>query len=110
LAAGAFPVFFRTENLLTEEAILFRPVRTVIDRLRLFDFAERPGANIVRAGQADADSAVIIDAIVACRLAGAGGNGGRNNRRRAGGGSAHMEVPLSEAKFKVVRIGLQGCV
>ena len=64
LAAGAFPVLFRAEDALAEQAVFFRAVGAVVDRLRLLDFAERPAADVVRAGQADADRAVVVDAIV----------------------------------------------
>ncbi len=64
LAAGAFPVLFRAEDALAEQTVLFRAVGAVVDRLGLLDLAERPGADIVRAGQADAHRAVVVDAIV----------------------------------------------
>ena len=53
LAAGAFPVLLRAEDPLAEQAVLFRAVGAVVDRLRLLDLAERPAADVVRAGQAD---------------------------------------------------------
>src|SRR5262249_6615663 len=64
LAAGALPVLLRAEDLFAKQAVLFRPVGAVVDRLRLFDFAEGPGADVVRAGQADPDRAVIVDTVV----------------------------------------------
>src|SRR5262245_35431752 len=64
LAAGAFPVFFRAENALAEQAVLFRTVGAVVDGLRPFDFTEGPAADVVRARQADANRAVVINAIV----------------------------------------------
>src|SRR5262249_52814332 len=63
-AAGTFPIFLRTEDALAEEAILFRTVGAIVDRLGLFHFAERPATNIMRARQADANRAVIVNAIV----------------------------------------------
>src|SRR5207302_9692129 len=64
LAAGALPVLLGTEDALAEEAVLLRAVRAVVDRLRLLDLAERPAADVVRAGQADAHGPVIVDAVV----------------------------------------------
>src|SRR5207248_11166776 len=65
LAAGALPVLFRAEDALAEESILLRAVGPVVDRLRLLDLAERPRADVVRAGQADPHAAVVIDPVVA---------------------------------------------
>src|SRR5207253_683730 len=62
-AAGAFPVLFRPEDTFTKQTVLFRTVRAVIDRLRLFDFAEGPAANIVGTRQADANRAVVVNAV-----------------------------------------------
>src|SRR5919109_1569765 len=64
LATGAFPVLFRTEDALAEQAVLFGTVGAVVDGLRLFDLAEGPAADVVRARQADANRAVVINAIV----------------------------------------------
>src|SRR5262249_7777046 len=64
LAAGAFPVLFRPEDALAEEAVLLRAVRAVIDGLRLLDLAERPAADVMGTGQADADRAVVINAVI----------------------------------------------
>ena len=64
LAAGAFPVLFRAEDPLAEQAVLFRTVGAVVDRLGLLDFAERPAADVVRPGQADLDRRVVVDPIV----------------------------------------------
>src|SRR5205823_11652697 len=63
-AAGAFPVLLRTEDALAEQAVLLGAVGAVVDRLRLLDFAERPGADVVGAGEADAHRPVVVDAIV----------------------------------------------
>ena len=76
LAAGAFPVLLRPEDALAEQAVLLGAVGAVVDRLRLLDLAERPAADVVRAGQRDPDGAVVVDAIVAGRFAGLGGHGG----------------------------------
>jgi hypothetical protein len=38
-ATVTFPVLGRTKNTLTEEAITFRLICPVVNRLRLFDFA-----------------------------------------------------------------------
>ena len=64
LAAGAFPVLLRSEDLFAHQAVLFRTEGAVIDRLGLFDLAERPAANVVRPGQADLHSRIVVDAIV----------------------------------------------
>ncbi len=64
LAAGALPVLLRPEDAFAEQAVLFGTVGAVVDRLRLLDFAERPGADVVRAGQADAHRPVVVDAVV----------------------------------------------
>src|SRR6185295_9503888 len=50
LAAGALPVLLGAEDALAEEAVLLGPVGAVVDRLGLLDLAERPGADVVRAG------------------------------------------------------------
>src|SRR5437763_1655433 len=65
LAAGAFPVLFRAENAFAEQAVFFRPVGAIVDRLRLFDLAEAPAPDVVRAGQADSNCTIVIDAVVA---------------------------------------------
>src|SRR5205814_8994869 len=64
-AAGAFPVLFRTEDALAKQAVFFRTIGAIIDRLRFFDFAEGPAANVMEAGQADAHRPIIVDPIVA---------------------------------------------
>src|SRR5262249_37023652 len=65
LAAGALPVLLRAEDALAEQAVFFRPVGAVVDRLGLLDLAEGPAAYVVGTGQADADRPVIVDTIVA---------------------------------------------
>jgi len=52
-ATGAFPVFFRAKYLFAHESILFRTIRTIINRLRFFHLTERPAADVVRSGQTD---------------------------------------------------------
>ena len=54
LAAGALPVAGRAEDLLSEETVLLRLQRAVVDGFRLLDLAVGPGADVVRSGQADA--------------------------------------------------------
>src|SRR5205807_7699431 len=64
LTAGALPVLFRPEDALAEQAVLLGAVGAVVDRLRLLDLAERPRADVVRAGQADPHGAVVVDPVV----------------------------------------------
>src|SRR5439155_6630647 len=64
LAAGALPVLLGPEDPLAEQPVLLGPVRPVVDRLGLLHLAERPTADVVRAGQPDLDGAIIIDTIV----------------------------------------------
>ena len=55
LAAEAFPVGDRAEDLGAEQAVAFRLERAVVDRLRLGDFAVRPRQDLFRRRQADPD-------------------------------------------------------
>src|SRR5207237_3914133 len=55
LAAEALPVGDRAEDLRAEQAIAFRLERAVVDRLRLGDLAKRPGHDLFRRGERDAD-------------------------------------------------------
>ena len=55
LAAEALVVLHRAEDAGTEEAIALRLEGAVVDRLRLLDLAERPGADTLRAGNRNAD-------------------------------------------------------
>jgi hypothetical protein len=55
LAAVAFPVLDRAEDLLAELAVLLGLERAVVDRLRLGDLAVRPLPDLVGRGEADAD-------------------------------------------------------
>src|SRR5205085_8417192 len=59
-AAGAFPVAFRAENALAEQAVFLGPVGAVIDGLGLLHFAEGPRTDVVRAGEVNLDRAVIV--------------------------------------------------
>ena len=63
-SAGAFPVLFRPENFLTEKAIFFRFVGTIINRLRFLDLSKRPTTNIVRPSQTDFYRRIIVDTVV----------------------------------------------
>src|SRR5439155_85157 len=64
LAAGALPVLLGAEDALAEEAVLLGTVGAVVDGLGLLDLAERPVADVLRACQADAHRAVVVDAVV----------------------------------------------
>src|SRR6202040_3278424 len=54
-SAQTFPVRDRTENLCAEQAVAFGLERTVVDGLRLGDFAVGPGTNFFRTRQTDAN-------------------------------------------------------
>src|SRR5439155_16843817 len=60
LAAVALPVLGGTEDLLAEQAVLFRLERAVVDRLGLLYFAVRPHADLVCSGQADAQLGKVV--------------------------------------------------
>src|SRR5947209_2719246 len=79
LAAGAFPVLFGAKNAFAEQAVFFRPVRAVVDRLGLFHLAERPRTNVVRSRQADFYRGVVINPVVTgfadCHICGPWGEG-----------------------------------
>src|SRR4029453_3447331 len=53
LAAVAFPVTGRTEDLLAEEAVLLGLERAVVDGFRLLNLAVRPATDVFRGGEAD---------------------------------------------------------
>ena len=53
LPAVALPVPRRPEDLLAEQAVLFRLQRPVVDGLRLLDLAVRPGADVISRREAD---------------------------------------------------------
>ena len=61
LAAVALPVAGRPEDLLAEQAVLFRLERAVVDRLGLLDLAVRPGTDVVRTGKADSQFIEEVD-------------------------------------------------
>jgi hypothetical protein len=50
LAAQALVVLDRAEDAGAEQAVALGLERTVVDGLRLLDFAERPGQDLLRAG------------------------------------------------------------
>jgi hypothetical protein len=55
LAAQALVVLDRAKDARAEQAVTLGLERTVVDGLRLLDLAERPGQNLFRAGQRDAN-------------------------------------------------------
>ena len=61
LAAVAFPVFGGPEDLLAEKTVALGLQRAVVDRLRLFDFAERPRTNLFRRREANAHRVEVVD-------------------------------------------------
>ena len=61
LAAEAFPVGDRAEDLRAEEAVALRFEGAVVDRLRLGDFAVRPRPDLFRGREADLDGVEIVD-------------------------------------------------
>ncbi len=63
LAAQALPVGDRAEDAGAEQAVTLGLEGTVIDRLRLGDFAVRPAPDLLGRGQADTDSVEISDRI-----------------------------------------------
>ena len=84
LAAGALPVLLGSEDPLAEQAVLLGAIGAVVDRFRLFHFAERPTADIVGAGQADLDRRIVVDPIV-CRFADTHWNASLDCRKILGG-------------------------
>ena len=61
LAAQAFPIRHGAEDLGAEQAVALGLEGAVVDRLRLGDFAVRPGANFFRTRQTDANGIEIRD-------------------------------------------------
>ncbi len=61
LAAVALPVLGRTEDLLTEEPVLFRLERAVVDGLRLLHLTVGPHAYAVGGGKANPKLVEIVD-------------------------------------------------
>ena len=66
LAAQAFVILDRAENLCAEQAITFRLESTVVNSLRLFDFTVGPGMNQVRRSQTNTNSIKVF--VVTLRL------------------------------------------
>src|SRR5438045_9497594 len=60
LAAQALVVLDRAEDLGAEQAVALRLERPVVDRLGLLDFAERPRAGLLRAGEPDLDGVEVL--------------------------------------------------
>src|SRR3989344_2830999 len=60
LAAKALIVLHRAKDLGAEQAVTLRLERAVVDGLRLFHFAERPGTDFFRRGQSDANGVEIL--------------------------------------------------
>ena len=52
-SARAFPVFSGTENLFTEQSVLFRFQGSVVDRFGFLDFPVGPGADGIGSCEAD---------------------------------------------------------
>ncbi len=61
LAAGAFPVAGRSEDLLAEQAVFLRLQGTVVDGFRLLDLAVAPVADVVGGGQSDPQFVKFVD-------------------------------------------------
>ena len=61
LAAGAFPVAGRSEDLLAEQTVLLRLQGTVVDGLGLLDLAIAPVTDVVGGGQADPQFVKCVD-------------------------------------------------
>src|SRR4051812_212531 len=61
LAAVALPVLGGTEDALAEEPILLGLQRAVVDGFRLGDLAARPGPDLLRRGESDADGVEVVD-------------------------------------------------
>jgi len=59
-----FVILDGSEYLGAEQPVAFRLERTIVDRFRLLDFAERPRTDHVRRGQPDADRIEIVDRIL----------------------------------------------
>ena len=61
LAAGAFPVAGRSEDLLAEQAVFLRFQGTVVDGFRLLDLAVAPVTDVVGGGQANPQFVKCVD-------------------------------------------------
>src|SRR5262249_5566891 len=64
LAAGTFPVFFRPEDPLAEQAVFLGTVSPIIDCFRLLHLPERPASDVIRARQPDLDRTIVVYSIV----------------------------------------------
>ena len=82
LAAEAFPVGDRAEDLRAEQAVAFRLERAVVDRLGLRHLAERPRADLLGAGEGDLDGVEVTGARVAERRHRAGAGETRKRAKR----------------------------
>ncbi len=60
LTAVALPVTGGTKNLLTEQPLLLRPERSVVDCLRLFDLTVRPTPNVIGGSKANTQLVEVI--------------------------------------------------
>ena len=60
LAAVALVILLRAENALIEEAVLLRPLRAVVDGLRLRDLSMRPFQNAVRRCESHRDRIEVL--------------------------------------------------
>src|SRR5204863_6481321 len=61
LAAVALPVLRGTEDALAEAPVLLWLQRAVVDGFRLGDLAARPGPDLLRRGESDADGVEVVD-------------------------------------------------
>jgi hypothetical protein len=64
LATQALVVFDRAKNLGTEQTVAFWFESTVVNRFRLFDFAEGPRPNHVRRRQTDTNRIEVINRVL----------------------------------------------
>ena len=63
-SAKTFPIAFRSKNAFTEQTIFFCPVRSIINRFRLFYFAIRPASDIFRGCERYFHRTIFINFIV----------------------------------------------
>src|ERR1700722_13172832 len=61
LTAQALVILHRPEDLRAEESVALRLEGTVVDGLRLLDFAIRPGTDHLRRGESDLDRVEMLD-------------------------------------------------
>src|SRR5947209_17055237 len=64
LAAEAFPIGDRSEDLRAEQTVALRFEGAVVDRLRLRYFAVRPATDLLRRGEADLDGVEVVDRLL----------------------------------------------